>query len=200
MRTHMQEENLSPQDSLQLIHSMIDRAKNTVADDSFYFLLWGWLVFAASTIQYVLKVILNSPYHYLSWSLMFVGVIVSIIYGTTQHKKRKVRTYVEEILNYLWISIFFSYILLGFIFARFGWQNCYPFYIMMYAIGTFVSGRALKFPPLVWGAVASWLLAIVTTYTSYDVNILLSGVAILISYIIPGYLLKRKYRQMQLHV
>ena len=196
----MQEENLSPQDSLRLIQSMIDKAKNTVADDSFYFLLWGWLVFFASIIQYTLKVIIQTPYHYLAWLLMFVGVIASTIYGANQNKKRKVQTYVEEMLNYLWLSIFISYIMLGFIFARVGWENCYPFYMMMYAIGTFVSGRALKFPPLVWGAIGSWILAIIATFTSYDMNMLLSSLAILFSYIIPGYLLKNKYRQMQLHV
>ncbi|MBS1599355.1 MAG: hypothetical protein JST75_14110 [Bacteroidetes bacterium] len=196
----MEQENLSPEDSLQLIQSMIDKAKNTVADNSFYFLLWGWLVFSASIIQYILKVVLESPYHYLAWTLMFVGMIVSTLYGVNQHKKRKVRTYVEEVLNYLWIGIFVSYILLGFIFARLGWTNCFPFYMMMYSIGTFVSGRALKFPPLVWGAIASWILAVISTFTSYDANILLSSLAILVSYIIPGYLLKNKYRHMQLHV
>ncbi len=196
----MEEEQFSPQESIQLIQSMIDKAKNTVADDSFYFLLWGWLVFSASIIQYTLKVVFQSPYHPLAWILMFVGIVVSAYHGMKEGKKRKVKTYVEELIDYLWVGIFISYILFGFIFARFGWQNCYSFYMMMYAIGTFVTGRALKFQPLVWGAIGSWLLAIISTYTSYDVNILLCALAILVSYIIPGYLLKSKYRQMQIHV
>src|SRR5882724_8412128 len=102
----MEEESLSPQDSLQLIQSMIDKAKDTVADDSFYFLLWGWLVFAASIIQYILKVIVQTPYHYLAWTLMFAGIIGSALYGAKQDKKRKVKTYVEEVLDYLWLGIF----------------------------------------------------------------------------------------------
>src|SRR5882724_1684720 len=102
----MQDENLSAQDSLELIQSMIDKAKNTVAHDSFYFLLWGWLVFIASMGQYIMKVIIQTPYHYMAWTLMFVGVIISAIYGANQNKKRKVRTYIEEVLNYLWMSIF----------------------------------------------------------------------------------------------
>ncbi|PWT78983.1 MAG: hypothetical protein C5B59_00630 [Bacteroidetes bacterium] len=196
----MEEKELSPQDSIVLIQSMIDRAKNTVADDSFYFLLWGWLVFAASIIQYVLKVVFQSPYHPMAWLLMFVGVVVSIFHGARQSRKRTVRTYVEEQLDYLWISIFFSYILFGFIFARFGWKNCFSFYMGLYAIGSFVTGRALKFSPLVWGAIGSWLLAIVATFTPFDVNILLCALAIIVSYIIPGYLLKSRYRHMQAHV
>jgi len=196
----MQDENLSAQDSLELIQSMIDKAKNTVAHDSFYFLLWGWLVFIASIGQYIMKVIIQTPYHYMAWTLMFVGIIISAIYGANQNKKRKVRTYIEEVLNYLWMSIFVCFILLGFIFTRLGWQDCYSFYILMYSIGSFVSGRALKFPPLVWGAVACWILAIISTFTGFDTNILLGSLAILMSYIIPGHLLRSKYRQMQLHV
>ena len=194
------EEELSPESSLRLIHQMIDKAKNTVADDSFYFLLWGWLVFVASISQYVLKVVFQSPYHYTVWGLMIVGIIVSVIHGFMMNKKRTVKTYVEELLDYLWISIFLSYILFGFIFARTGWQNCYPFYMMLYAMGSFVSGRALKFSPLVWGAIVSWILAMISTFTSYDTNILLCGLAVLASNIIPGYLLKNKYRKMQIHV
>jgi hypothetical protein len=196
----MQDESLSPQDSLVLIQSMIDKAKNTVAHDSFYFLLWGWLVFIASITQYILKVVVQTPYHYIAWSLMFVGIIVSAIYGARQNKKRKVSTYIGELLNYLWTSIFVCFILLGFIFARLGWQDCYSFYILMYSIGTFVSGRALKFPPLVWGAVGCWILAIISTFTGFDMNILLGSLAILVSYIIPGHLLRSKYRHLQFHV
>ena len=190
----MENDQLSPENSLALIQSMINKAKNTVAGDSFYFLLWGWLVFIASIAQFVLKVILHSPYHYYSWTLMIVGIIVSAYYGYTENKKRRVKTYVEELLNYLWIGVFFSYVLFGFIFARSGWQNCYPFYMGLYAVGSFVSGRALKFSPLVWGSIGSWILAIIATYADYDTNILLCAFAIMLSNIIPGHLMRTRYK------
>jgi hypothetical protein len=196
----MEQEPFSPEESLQLITNMITQVKNAAANDSFYFLLWGWLVFVAGLGQYILKVVFHSPFHPAIWSLMFVGVIVSVFYGRKQGRKRKVKTYVEEMLDYLWIAVFFSFVLLGFIFSRVGWENCYPFYMLMYAMGTFVSGRALKFPPLVWGAIASWILAIIATFASYETNMLLTSLAILLSYIIPGYLLRNKFRVMEAHV
>lgn len=196
----MKEEQFSPEDSLQLIQSMIDKAKNTVADNSFYFLLWGWLVFIASLVQFVMKVILHSPYHYLAWCLMFVGLVASTWYGYNEHRQKRVRTYVGELLNYLWIGILMSYVLIGFIFARTGWENCSPFYMLLYALGNFVSGRALKFAPLVWGAIACWVLAVIATFTSFNTNILLGALAILCSNIIPGFLLKKKFRKMQFDV
>ncbi len=190
----MEDEKFSPGESLKLIQSMIDKAKDTVADDSFYFLLWGWLVFAASVSQYILKVIFHSPHHYYVWLLMIVGFVLSIYYGFKGHRTRKVKTYVEELMSYLWISISFTYILFAFIFSSTGWDNCSPFFMSLYAIGTYITGRALKFSPLVWGSVGSWILAAASTFVAPDTKILLGAVAIAISYIVPGHLLRMKYK------
>jgi hypothetical protein len=191
----MEEKDITPEDSLLIIQTMINRAKNTVADNSYYFLLWGWLVFVSSIGQFVLKVVFQSPYHPIVWTLCFIGVIFSVLHGVKEGKKIRVRTYIDETLDYLWISIVISYILFGFAFARFGWENCYTFYMLLYAIGSYFTGRALKFSPLVWGAIGAWLLAIASFYAPFDYNILLCALAILVSYIIPGHLLRRNYKK-----
>ena len=197
---NMQEESFSPEESLQVIQTMIEKTKSKVVDNSFYFLLWGWLVFIASIGQFILKVIVQTPYHYFVWNLMFVGVVFSVIYSVRTKRKRVVKTYVDESLDYLWIAIVASYVLFGFAFARMGWQNCYTFYMLLYAVGCFVTGRVLKFTPLVWGAIVSWVLAVISTFTSFDYNILLCALAILVSYIIPGYLLRNQFRKQASHV
>jgi hypothetical protein len=191
----MEEENFSPEKSLLVIQSMIDKTKASVADNSFYFLLWGWLVFLASIGQYVLKVIFDSPWHPVVWSINIIGIVVSAYHGIKEGKKRRVKNYIDESLDYLWIAIVIAYFLFGFAFARIGWQNCYTFYMLLYGIGSFVTGRLLKFSPLVWGAMASWALSLVSTFMSFDINILLCAAAILVSYIIPGYLLRKKYKE-----
>ena len=86
-------------------------------------------------------------------------------------------------------------VLLIFIFSQNQhWEYCYTIFMLMYAIGCFTTGRILKFAPLVWGAFASWVLVIVSTFSNYDYNILLLAAAILLSYIIPGHLLRKKYK------
>jgi hypothetical protein len=191
----MEEKDITPEDSLLIIQTMINRAKNTVADNSYYFLLWGWIVFVACIGQFVLKVIFQSPYHPIVWTLCFFAVVFSVLHGVKEGKKIRVRTYIDETLDYLWISIVISYILFGFAFARFGWENCYTFYMCLYAVGSYFTGRALKFPPLVWGAVGAWLFAIASFFAPFDYNILLCALAILVSYIIPGHLLRRNYKK-----
>jgi hypothetical protein len=191
----MEDEKITPQDSIRIIQAMIDSAKNTVADKSFYFLLWGWLVFVGCVAQYILKVVFLYPYHPLVWTIVLVGFVISTWRGAKERKVQRVRSYVDANLDYLWIGIVGAYILVDFTFARIGWRNCFTFYMLLYALGTFVTGMAIKFRPLVWGAVSCWIMAFISLYLSFDLNILLSALAILVSYIIPGYLLQKKFKK-----
>ena len=191
-------DDFSPRESLQFIQTMIEQARGSVADKSFYFLLWGWLVLIAALGQFFIKVILKSDWHPIVWNLMFIGGIVSIFKSRREHGRIRVKSYVDESVTIMWIAIGITQGMLIFVFARQGdWQNCYTFFILLYSLGCFVTGRILKFKPLVWGAVTGWMLAIVTTFATYDYNILVMALAILVSYIIPGYLLRKEHREKQ---
>jgi hypothetical protein len=186
-------EEFSPEESLQIIQTMIDKTKHSVADKSFYFLLWGWLVFFGAMIQFTLKVIVQTPLHYVAWNIMFIGVIISIFRGVRERGK-KVKTYVDENLHNIWICLSVTWVLIIFIFiCKGGWENCYTVFILMYSVGCYLTGKTLQFPPLVWGAITCWGLAIVSVFVNYDVNIVILALAILVSYIIPGYLMRREY-------
>jgi hypothetical protein len=127
---------------------------------------------------------------------MPVGGVVSGIYGVMQSKKETVKTFVGEAIGYLWISIGISFILLAFINSlSSAWQNAFTYYILLYAIGTFVTGSLLRFKPLVIGGVINFILVAVSIKFDYDAQLLLGALAILISYIIPGHLLKIQYQK-----
>lgn len=190
-----QAETLTPEESLQVITSMIEKAKTTVADNSFYFLLWGWLVLIGAIGQYVLKVIVKTERHPEIWYIMFIGVVASVIYRRRERRIRRVKTYVNEGLRNIWTVVGIAQVLIIFIFSRQGdWEHCYTIFILTYSIGCYLTGRLLRFNPLVWGAALCWVLAILTTYSDFDTNILLLAAAILGSYIIPGYLLRKQYQ------
>ena len=191
----MQEENFSPQDSLRVIQSMIDKAKEGISDRSFYFLLWGWLTVSACLLQYYLLVVIKSEYHAMAWLLMMGGVIITIGYAMKQKKKEAVKTYVSESMGAVWTSIGISFGVLSLILSKIGWQYAFPFYILLYGIGTLSSGYILKFKPLRAGGTACFVLAAVAGYLSYQDQILLTAAAIMVSYLIPGYLLKSKFQK-----
>ena len=196
----MSEEKLSPEQSLRLIHTMIDRTKETMSDNGIHYLVWGWLTFFACTAQFILKHIYEYEKHYQVWLLMLGGVAFTFIYGFREGKRRKVQTYVGESLKWLWIGMGISYFVLSMILTRIGWNNpVFPFFIMLYGLGTFVSGSILQFRPLVTGGILASVLAMVSAFASYDYQMLYAAAAILSSYIIPAYLLRKKNKKLIRH-
>lgn len=189
------EENFSPQQSLQLIQSMIDKTKANISYNRIYFLLWGWLTFIGITGQFLLKVVFHYRHHYLVWLLTLVGVVFSLLYTARRHRGAGAKTYIGEAMGYLWSGMAVSFFVLSFIITflrveKSGRLYCYPFFILLYGLGTFVSGKILQFRPLVVGGVFNWLLACAAVFFPFDYQLLFAAAAILTSYIIPGHLLQ----------
>ncbi len=194
----MKEENFSPEQSLQLIRSMISKTRQDMSDNSIYFLVWGWITLVACTGQFVLKNLLHYEEHYQVWLLVVVGVIFSIYQGIRDGKKRKASTYVGESMKYLWTGMGASFFVLSIILSKLGWgTTVFPFFIMLYGLGTFVSGSFLRFRPLITGGIIAWALAAGAAWAPYDYQMLFAAAAILFSYIIPAYLLRRKNNSSQ---
>lgn len=189
----MQKE-FSPQESLQLIQSMISSARTNISEKSFYFLIWGWFTFIAILLQFFLKVVFNYSQHYLVWWGVFPVALFTIVYAR-KHRSTNTKTFIGESMGSLWTGIGISFFVLSFIISNMheggNWLNAYPFFIMFYGLGTFVSGKILQFKPLVVGGILNWVLACVCLFFSYDYQLLFAAGAILTSYIIPGHLLKR---------
>lgn len=187
------EENFSPQQSLQVIEAMISKTKANMKENRFYFLLWGWVSFCAILSQFFLKVVLHSRYHYLVWLIVIPTVVITIVHTRRRNKNYLAKTYIGESMSHLWTGIGISFFILSFIISntKEGWLNGYPFFILFYGLGTFVSGKILQFTPLIVGGIFNWALAIVSIYVPFDYQILLAAAAILTSYIIPGHMLKQ---------
>lgn len=189
----MNEEQLSPEQSFQLIRSMIDKTKQDMSDDSVYFLLWGWITFIGCTGQFILKNIIQYEQHYQVWWLVVVGVVLSAWQGMKEGRSRKAQTYVGESMKYLWIGMGICFFVLSMILTKLGWGTpVFPFFMMLYGLGTFISGNFLRFRPLVAGGIAAWALAVGSVFVSYDYQMLFAAAAILISYIIPAYMLRSR--------
>jgi len=182
---------LNETESLELIGKMIRTVKNDLEDSSFYYLIWGWLVFTASLLNFYL---IYSGYDkpYLPWViLMPAGAIVTIIYSSRKEKKHRVKTYTDEIMKYVLIAFLVSlFIVLGFM-SRLGLAT-YPMVMMVYAVWLFISGGALRFTPLIAGGIINWVLGITAFFFEFEIQLLLLAFAVLLGYIIPGHLLRRK--------
>jgi hypothetical protein len=188
----MEQENFSPQDSIAVIQDMIAKAKNNIGDNSTQLLLWGWVTFAAFISQFLLKNVADCRQHYLVWMVIVPAAIVSTYIGKKQKRAYKATGYIQDAMGYLWMGMGISFFVLCVIFSKLGWgSNIYPFFILMYGLGTFVSGKLLQFTPLVAGGIAAWLLAVAASFVAYDYQMLLGAAAIMASYIIPAHILHK---------
>lgn len=189
----MNERNFTAEQSLQLIQSMITKTKQDMSDNSIYFLVWGWIAFIACTGQFVLKHIVGYEKHYQVWFLILLGIAFSIYQGRKDGKQEKVRTHIGDSMKYLWMGMGISFFVLSMILSKIGWDTAvFPFFIMLYGLGTFISGNILQFKPLIVGGIIAWVLAIVAAYVHYDYQMLFGAAAILFGYIIPAYLLRAR--------
>ncbi len=189
----MNEEKFSPEQSLQVIQSMIEKAKQNLQDNSFYFLLWGWLVFIAALLHFSLMKFTDLRQTYLVWNLMFIGVVASIINGIKQSKTEKVKTYVGETMRYFGICLGIIYMSLAFIFGKFNlWVYSFPIYILIYAVACFFMGSIMQFAFLKWAGLSCLVIMAVSVYVGYEWQLLLMALAVLIAYIIPGHILHAK--------
>jgi uncharacterized membrane protein len=195
----MNEENFDPKQSLLLIESMINRAKDKFAEDGSMYLLWGWVVFVCSLTQFVLMHFFKYPYHYIVWFASWIIVIYQLVYIRKKIKRRRVRTYTGYILGYVWLTFVIVIFLLAFLIGRLTEGDYYihisPILLTIYGIPIFLSGIILRFKPLVVGGIGCWILSIAAMLIdNYDYQFLLIPLAMIIAWIIPGYLLRAKYK------
>jgi hypothetical protein len=189
----------SPQQSLQLIESMINKAQNRFGEDGHLYILWGWLVLRCSLTEFVMFHFFNYQQHYLIWNVSWLLFIYQVYYLIKKHRQEKVRTYTDHIVGYVWITFVVLIFLIGFLLGRLsGGQyfiNIFPMLLALYGMPIFLSGVIVKFKPLVVGGICCWVLSVLSTFLPFDYQMLMLSAAMIVAWLIPGYLLRKKYKQ-----
>ena len=193
----MQDQTFTQQDSITLIESMINKARNRFGENGFLYLLWGWVILFCSLGQFVLHYFMHYERHYLIWMTTWLALVVQFIYIYRKRRRKRVSTYTEEILKYVWISFVILMFLLGFI------VNTRPApddlastagLLALYGMPTFLSGIILRFRALIAGGVSCWALSIISGFMSNDYQLLFLAAGVIIAWIIPGYMLRARYK------
>ncbi|WP_207492146.1 hypothetical protein [Aridibaculum aurantiacum] len=193
------ENAMHPADSLQLIESMINRAKNNFSDNGHLYLIWGWVVLLCSVSHFVLWKFFGFRNAPVVWLLTWVMAIYQAIYLKRNKRKEVVRTYTDDIIGYVWIAFIASMFIAGFALVHELGSQYYrliaPVILVLYGIPTFLSGIILKFRPLIIGGICCWLLSIISNYIPHEYQVLMFGIAMITAWIIPGYALQSKFKR-----
>lgn len=188
-----EERTLLPQESLALIADAIRKTKENFRENSRFFLLWGWLIAAASLGFFLLRQYTETRFFFLPFPVMSVaGIVTTVVWYRRSRAKAPTETYLGYFFNRLWLVLGVSFILVVFVSVSRGWT---PFLYTMVigGIGTLVTGLAMRFRPLVWGGALFFVAVVVGVYLPTSGLPLLNGLAMIGGYLIPGYLLKASH-------
>lgn len=177
------------QQQLDLILDMIHSARQEFTDDSMIYLLWGWAVSLAALGEFVL-IKMNNQYHAIVWAIAIpLAIIAQIVIMYRSKKKEKVKSHLDRVFGYVWMAV--GLCIGGILFSSNVLQlSTYPVLMLLYAIGTFISGGIMKFKPMMIGAALCWAIALAAFHVSFEYQLLLLSLSLVVAYIIPGHLLK----------
>jgi len=181
----------SGEESLKIITDMINKTQTNVAQSSFHLLFWGWLVFGCSLAQFVLNNYTDFHQGWYVWFLTIPGMVVSFTYGYVKGKKALIHTYAERLSMWTWYGFTFSMVILFIIHGK-SMDDISKYILMLIGLPVFLSGFILRFRPLTYGGFAFWICALTCHFGGPLVSGLSMPVAIVLGYLIPGYLLKRR--------
>ena len=184
------DQQLSKEKSLEIIHQMISQAKTNMTDSGLHWLLWGTMIILASLSTFVF-LYTGADNIFLAWNIFGVITILLLIYDAFRPKKKMVRTFVGDLMKFVDLAFIMS--LFTIIFAinvAVSPNGGFGFFLMIFAFLMLVKGGAVKSKSLMVGAVVNWAGAIAMFINKdFKYDMLIMAGAVLIGYIIPGILL-----------
>lgn len=195
----MEDKTMSGQESLALIESMINKAKNQFNENGYFYLVWGWVVLFCSLVHYFVGFRLGYEMASRVWMLTWIVILYQVAYMISKKRAERVKTYTDDIVNAIWI-VFAIVIMVTLVVIRqlpdkgfFTVLN--PLILVIYGVPTFLSGIILRFNPLKFGGISCWLLALVAAFIDPYQHLLFIALAMVFAWIIPGYLLRSKFKK-----
>lgn len=193
----MAERKMTETESLELIQSMIQTARDEHNENGLGWRVWGWILFIASFGTY-LAMEFRWMGSYWLWNLALpVGVVLMVVNALRKKTHKKNLTYAQDLLDRIGVGFFASLLsMIAGINIYFAYNpnpgdiDFWGFFYILYAFWMYIHGSALKFKPLLLGAALNWLAGILMFWIAdLKYEMLTGAIAILLGYLVPGYLL-----------
>ena len=148
------------------------------------------MVSVANFVHYIPDVYRLYEAPYLVWLIAIPAAIASIWYGFKKSTTTQVTSHLDKVYTSIWIGIIVMIIICLIFMSRINY-NHNPIILLFAGLGTFVSGILMKYKPIIIGAIVLWTGACSGLLCSVSDQQLISGVAVFLGYLIPGYMLKK---------
>ena len=216
------EQPMNEQESLRLITDMIAKAKAShFHEDGTSAILWGSVVGFCGLMNFA-EHYFKFYIGFDVWILTLIAIVPQVIISIRESRNRIVKTDMQIAMDAVWmvygISIFAMITYMNIVpessvrlFANDGitlFQKdakgvIAPFtpfalsssslLMIIYAFPTLVTGLARRFKPMIYGALACYIFFFISLYTSGTFDSLLSGLAGIGNWLIPGLILRNRF-------
>ena len=205
----MEEKQLTEKESLNLIAMMINKAKDSYHDTGIAAIMWGVIITICSLVR-LSELHFGYRLPFDIYLITIVAVIPQVFISIREKKQRKVKTYDDNYMDYIWlgfgISIFLMIFIVNAVFRAWGqavpggdvngfYEYVSPLFLLLYGMPTFVTGAACRFKQMLWGGLFCWACCIITIFTTIKIDLLLVAASAVLAWLVPGIIMEKDYRK-----
>ena len=185
---------MSGRESLLLITEMIARAKKeTAGDGGFQMLLWGWVIALCNFGHFTLEK-LGYEHPYYVWTLVVPAALISFWKGFQIARAARVKSHISEVINQVWVMVFAGIVITLAFMPVIGY-NQNPIILILAGIGIWTTGALIRVNLVRAGGLLLLVAAVIGFMLPISAQYLLSGIAMVLGYLLPGYYLKKNCRE-----
>ena len=190
----MDRNNFNATDSIKTIELAIIEAKTLKTGSSFYYILWGFILFIYFIIHYIvilipmLKGTIMSTF---SFVLFPIGGLLSYL---KKNKDQKEETYVpqlEKVYFFAFTSFAFMYAVLTFASTYLSSSIAIMFFPLIIGSTVYVVGGISRHKISIFGGFFSMLLTVLSILSIIEIQFLIAAIACIFACIIPGITMRK---------
>ena len=192
-------DNLSGEQSLQIIQDMIRSAKQEQKDNGMGWIIWGWMLFLASALT-VLNLHIKLMQTFFFWNIFGIATIVMLIVSAIRNNQKKIHrvtTYTKEVFDKL--NIGFTMTLVVIIVAMnvsIGPISGFALLTGLYGFWVLIYGDLFNFKPSIIASYFVWAFALAGLFAqTIEWVMIFHGLAVLVGYIIPGHIAYNEFNK-----
>lgn len=184
-------DTMTNEQRMALITDMINQARFNFSKGSFYFILWGAILFLAAIFEFIGSNTFGGNLPFMGWPAMgILGGIISAVYSSRQYRNDPM-THLDRVYSSIWLSFFIILVILVVVMVK---AHIAPgsYILIITGFPTFLTGRVLKFKPLQWGGFAFWLIGLFSLFVLPEYKVLFFAGAMILGYLVPGLMMRNQ--------
>ncbi len=191
----MENQNLTPEKSFELITQVINDAKSKFEENGFIYAFWGVLDAVAAFGQFFL---LRNGYQNINYYPYFLLPLGAIYTGYYYYKKGRGRqNQIGKMLSFAWIAVLLNVFILGFLLSGILKQQLIPVILILVGIGIIVTAGAIKSRLILYSGIIINFAGLACFGLEWIYQSLLLGVVSVVALLIPGIILMVQHKKRQ---